>query len=76
MIAFCRSDRPGVPGADDPNGDLPIVRIGACDLLAPHSMLFDLPGLGQHGKPDELLWISRRSGTPQIEGVGWIPNGS
>jgi hypothetical protein len=41
-----------------------------------HGVLFDLPGLGQHGKPDDLLWISRRSGTPRIEGVGWIPNGS
>jgi predicted RNA-binding Zn-ribbon protein involved in translation (DUF1610 family) len=37
-----------------------------------HGVLFDLPGLGQHGKPDELLWISRRSGTPKIEGVGWF----
>ncbi len=41
-----------------------------------HDVLFDLPGLGQHGKPDDLLWISRRSGSPKIEGVGWIPNGS
>lgn len=39
-----------------------------------HSVLFDLPGLGTNGKPDDLLWISRRSGTPRIEGVGWIPN--